>query len=93
MFVVKEAFMGFMGLYTIKRCGTYMDGAQWYGKLCTAVLFLLLLILLLDVNISWFMAGVLCILCIAVMLFSLCCYIVFYACGSSGYSNDQLGCQ
>lgn len=79
LFVVKEAFMGFMGLYMIKRRGTHMDGAQWYGKLCTAVLFLLLLILLLDVNISWFMAGVLCILCIAVMLFSLCCYIVFYA--------------
>lgn len=79
LFVVKEAFMGFMGLYMIKRRGTHMDGAQWYGKLCTAVLFLLLLILLLDVNISWFMAGVLCILCIAVMLFSLCCYMIFYA--------------
>lgn len=89
LFVVKEAFMGFMGLYMIKRRGTHMDGAQWYGKLCTAVLFLLLLILLLDVNISWFMAGVLCILCIAVMLFSLCCYIIFYACMLRGVPLEE----
>ena len=27
LFVVKEAFMGFMGLYMIKRRGTHMDGA------------------------------------------------------------------
>lgn len=78
LFLIKEAFMGFMGLYMIKRRGTHMDGAQWYGKLCTAVLFILLLVLLLHVNISWFMAGILCVLCIAVMLFSLCCYVVFY---------------
>ncbi len=78
LFLIKEAFMGFMGFYMIKRRGTHMDGAQWYGKLCTAVLFILLLILLLHVNISWFMAGILCVLCITVMLFSLCCYIIFY---------------
>ena len=79
LFLIKEAFMGFMGLYMIKRHGMYMDGAQWYGKLCTAVLFVLLLILLLDMNITWFKAGILCVLCMAVMLFSLGCYLVFYA--------------
>lgn len=78
LFLIKETFMGAMGLYMMKRRHTHMDGAQWYGKLCTAVLFLLLLILLLDVNISWFMAGILCVLCMAVMLFSLGCYVIFY---------------
>lgn len=78
LFLVKEAFMGIMGLYMIRRRGMHVNGAQWYGKLCTAVLFLLLLVLLLDVNISWFMAGILCVLCIAVMLFSLGCYLIFY---------------
>ncbi len=79
LFLVKETFMGVMGLYVMKRRGRMMDGAQWYGKLCTAVLFVLLLVLLLNMNISWFQAGLLCVLCIAVMLFSLGCYVVFYA--------------
>lgn len=79
LFLVKETFMGVMGLYVMKRRGRMMDGAQWYGKLCTAVLFVLLLALLLNMNISWFRAGLLCVLCIAVMLFSLGCYVVFYA--------------
>ncbi len=78
LFLVKETFMGCMGLYMMKKRGSRMDGAQWYGKLCTAVLFMVLLILLLDTDISWFRAGILCALCIAVMLFSLGCYLVFY---------------
>ena len=47
LYVVKELYMFCMGAYMLKR-GFRMDGAQWYGKVCTAVtygaVFLLLVI-------------------------------------------------
>lgn len=38
LMLLKEGYMGLMGLYFLKR-GKMLDGAMWFGKICTATLF------------------------------------------------------
>ena len=38
LMVVKEGYMGLMGLHFLKK-GKMLNGAMWYGKVCTATLF------------------------------------------------------
>ncbi len=77
LFVVKEMFMGIMGAVMLKK-GSMMDGARWYGKLCTAVLYGAMFILLLVVDLSYFAAGLIISICIIMNVFSFACYIVYY---------------
>lgn len=76
-FVVKEMFMGIMGAVMLKK-GSMMDGARWYGKLCTAVLYGAMFMLLLVVDLSYFAAGLIISICIIMNVFSFACYIVYY---------------
>ena len=66
--------MGIMGLLLLPR-GKKRDGAMWFGKVCTAVLYVLLFILLLFPGISQTAANLLISACGAFMLFSLIMYI------------------
>lgn len=77
LFVVKEMFMGIMGAVMLKK-GSMMDGARWYGKLCTAVLYGAMFMLLLVVDLSYFAAGLIISICIIMNVFSFACYIVYY---------------
>lgn len=77
LFVVKEMFMGVMGAVMLKK-GSMMDGARWYGKLCTAVLYGAMFMLLLVVDLSYFAAGLIISICIIMNIFSFACYIVYY---------------
>lgn len=77
LFVVKEMFMGIMGAVMLKK-GSMMDGARWYGKLCTAVLYGAMFMLLLVVDLSYFAAGLIISICIIMNIFSFACYIVYY---------------
>lgn len=77
LFVVKEMFMGIMGAIMLKK-GSMMDGARWYGKLCTAVLYGAMVIMLLVVDLSYFAAGLIISICIIMNIFSFACYIVYY---------------
>ncbi len=77
LFVVKEMFMGVMGAVMLKK-GSMMDGARWYGKLCTAVLYGAMFMLLLVVDLSYFAAGLIISICIIMNVFSFACYIVYY---------------
>lgn len=74
LFILKEGFMGIMGLLLLPR-GKKLDGAMWFGKVCTAVLYVMLFILLLFPGISQTGANVLIVICGAFMLFSLLMYI------------------
>ena len=78
LFVVKEMFMGIMGAIMLKK-GSMMDGARWYGKLCTAVLYGAMVIMMLVVDLSYFAAGLIISICIIMNIFSFACYIVYYA--------------
>ena len=66
--------MGIMGLLLLPR-GKKLDGAMWFGKVCTAVLYVLLFILLLFPGISLTAANLLIVVCGAFMLFSIIMYI------------------
>ena len=79
LFVVKELFMGIMGLIMLRHNGRKLDGAMWYGKVCTAVLYttMFLLFAFPALPAGWVTAFI--VLDIIVMLFSLGMYIpVFY---------------
>ena len=43
---LKEGYMAVMGVRFLRR-GAMLDGAQWFGKVCTAVLFAGLMLLFL----------------------------------------------
>ncbi len=46
LWALKDGFMGIMGLVLLKKKHTKLDGAKWYGKVCTAIIYLVVLILL-----------------------------------------------
>ena len=74
LFIIKEGIMGIMGLLLLPR-GKKLDGAKWFGKVCTAVLYVLLFVLLLFPGIGSAAADALILVCAAFMLFSLVMYI------------------
>ena len=87
LMAVKEGFMGIMGLRFLKK-GQMLDGAMWFGKVCTAVLFVGLMALFLLIHIPAAAANIIIIVMMAVMLVTLCMYIpVFRKMGRS----DSLG--
>lgn len=78
LFVIKEGFMGIMGIIFLKK-GMMLDGAKWFGKVCTAVLYVVMFILILFPEIPLVAANSLIIVCIGLMLLSFGMYIpVFY---------------
>ena len=74
LFVIKEGFMVVMGALLLPR-GKKLDGAMWFGKVCTAVLYAVLFLLLLLPGIGTTAANVLIGICGAFLLFSFLMYI------------------
>lgn len=66
--------MGIMGLYFLKR-GKMLDGAIWFGKVCTALLFVVLLVLFFFPHLPLAAVNALILITMADMLFTLCMYI------------------
>ena len=77
LFVFKESFMAIMGIVMLKK-GKKMDGAQWYGKVCTAILYIVMFLLILFPTMSILMANILILFCMIWMMFSLISYVIFY---------------
>lgn len=79
LYLIKEGFMGVMGLLMLRHNGRKLDGAKWFGKVCTALLFVVMLLLLLLPGLPAPASDALIVLCAAVMVWTLCCYLpVFY---------------
>ena len=74
LFVIKEGFMVVMGALLLPR-GKKLDGAMWFGKVCTAVLYAVLFLLLLLPGIGTAAADVLIAVCGVFLLFSVLMYI------------------
>ena len=74
LFIIKEGFMAIMGGLLLPR-GKKLDGAMWFGKVCTAVLYAVLLVLLLLPEINPAAANVLIAVCGMFLLFSFVMYI------------------
>ena len=78
LFILKEGFMAVMGIIMLRR-GKKLDGAKWFGKVCTAVLYVVMFILILLPSINDFIANNLIIICGIFMLMYFILYIqVFY---------------
>lgn len=80
LLAVKEIFMAVMNIIILKHNGNRMDGAKWYGKICTSALFIIMIVLFLGPVIGlpetavYIMAAV----CAAFLIFALVMYIPDY---------------
>ena len=77
LFAVRECLMLLWGYLTLKSTDT-INGAKWYGKLSTVVLYAVMMILILFVDIPHAVATALMLLCGGTMLLSLVMYSRFY---------------
>ena len=74
LMTIKEGYMALMGIHFLKQ-GKMLDGAMWFGKVCTATLFAGLFILFAWFNMPVTVANVLIIVMMVVMLITLIMYI------------------
>ena len=77
LYIVKEGYMLIMGGLMMKK-GRYMDGAQWYGKVCTAYTYVMIFLLLLIPGMPDMATKAMIGLCCLIMLFTLAKYVLFY---------------
>lgn len=77
VFILKEGFMGVAGLYMMRK-GYRMNGAQMYGKVCTAVLDVVMLILLAFPGLTNQKVNILSGICLVFMFYALFRYILMY---------------
>lgn len=74
LLLMKEGYMAVMGLILLKK-GKKLNGAMWFGKVCTALLFVGMLVLFLAVDLPRAAANTLILLMMAVMAVTLALYI------------------
>lgn len=79
VFAVKEIFMAVMGLVMLRRNGKKLDGAMWFGKICTGVLFLSMFALFLLPMLEERIVSTIIYACTGVMLITLILYIPIFA--------------
>ncbi len=77
VFVIKEVAMCILGIITIKKVGK-IDGAKWYGKVNTVLLYIVMGILVLLPNINVIIANIMIIVSIISVVLSLVMYIHLY---------------
>ena len=77
LMAVKEGYMAVMGIRYLQK-GKMLDGAMWFGKICTATLFTGLFVLFLVYDMSTAAANILIVFMMAVMLLTLLMYIPVY---------------
>lgn len=78
LYVVKEGFMAVAGVISIRK-GHKIEGAMWYGKVCTFGTYLILIALLLIPDMPMVFVNALIMMNMAIMLFTFVSYIVYYA--------------
>ena len=74
LLLIKEGYMAVMGLILLKK-GKKLNGAMWFGKVCTALLFVGMLVLFLSVDLPRAAANTLILLMMTVMAVTLVLYI------------------
>ena len=77
LMVLKEGYMAIMGIRYLKQ-NKMMDGAMWYGKICTASLFAGMVIIFFAYGISRLWANILIVLMMCIMSVTFFMYIRFY---------------
>ena len=77
LYIIKEGYMALMGMRIMKKGGK-VDGAMWYGKVCTFVTYVVLIIILVFPRMDEKYIIGLAILNMAVMLFTFIMYIPYH---------------
>ncbi len=77
LYLVKEGFMGIMGLIWVKK-GKAVEGAKWYGKVCTFGTYVFMLFILLFHHTPEWIVNILILLNMILMLFTFMMYIIYY---------------
>lgn len=75
LFVMKEGFMVVMGAVMLRHNGRKLDGAMWFGKVCTAFSYVMIFALLLFPKIPNGVAQGLMISCGVIMILTVILYI------------------
>lgn len=90
LLLVKELIMMFLALYgTLRKNKKIWDSAQWYGKVCTTIVFIIFITLALFPNIPAPTINILLIVCSVSLLGSLCMYIhMFWLLNSRKHNSN-----
>lgn len=90
LLLIKELTMMFMALYgTFRKNRKIWDSAQWYGKVCTMIVFIIFIVLALFPQIPTPVTNTLLIICSISLLGSLFMYIrMFWLLNSSKHNQD-----
>ena len=75
IFILKEGFMGIMGIVMLKHNGHKLDGAMWFGKVSTAILYIVMFVLLFFFTLPLWIVNALITLCATTMIIALLLYI------------------
>lgn len=75
---IKEGFMFVMGTIFLRK-GKMLSGAKWFGKVCTALLFFILVAIVAIPEMPLHYVNLLVIICAVMMLFTLIMYIPVFA--------------
>lgn len=91
LLVIKELSMMFMALYgTFRKNKKIWDSAQWYGKVCTTIVFIVFIILVLFPAIPVTLANILMTICAVGLAGSLILYIhMFWQLNSKRYQEKH----
>ena len=79
IWLLKEGFMAIMGLVLLKTKQTKLDGARWYGKVCTALIYAVMIALLLFPDMPEPLAAGGVFTCVFMVLMCLVMYLADYA--------------
>nr|WP_317281942.1 CDP-alcohol phosphatidyltransferase family protein [uncultured Sellimonas sp.] len=89
LMVVKEGFMIVMGIINLRH-GKKLNGAKWFGKVCTATLFILLVLLVFWPQIPMSAANILIALEMMIMLVTLILYIPEFYKMHKNWKNEEV---
>ena len=77
--VIKEIVTAVVGAVVIKTCRKRLNGAKWYGKVCTFVLYVIMIAFILLPDIPSNIRTILFALCLISLAVSFIMYIRIYA--------------
>ncbi len=76
--IFKEVVMACIGFGVLRKTGKRLNGAKWYGKVCTAVLYVCMLVLVAFPHMLQNFQVIIMIICAAVLTLAFVMYIRLY---------------
>ena len=76
--IIKEVTLALAGLIAMKTIKRRLNGAKWYGKVCTAVLYVIMLVLVAFPQLDIHIQDIMLIICAAAITLSFIMYAGLY---------------